>query len=412
MKNLHTEKIDSQTKNIVMSVIAFGALTMLLMPKPTAAACDIQSIQSQPGFFGLYYNLSNTDEAMDKSHKDSIADPLTGQNPWYVSDNFVFNKIDKDINFRSRFLPVKTGKPGDPFNFAVYWRAMMVVDDAGFYGFTVTADDDAWLIIDRQMVIDLGGTSYGMRGKSGTANLTKGNHFFELYYADRKSGGAGVILKRADNLRFYALPDSCSSVPTALAVAKNEPVLARVLGAETPKNISYTPAVALYRTIDSPDIYAIYANGFKHYISGPTAFKRYGYKHEDIKIVSTEKLAGYPDARLLRTPDSSTVYYLYTRPNKQWLKIVISSPTVFVSYPDNYWGNVVVVDELDILSYPDAKLVKVDNRDDIFLLQGNTRRRITSLDALRDLGFNIGEVVEVSQIHLESYRPAEPVTKT
>ena len=175
-----------------------------------------------------------------------------------------------------------------------------------------------------------------------------------------------------------------------------------ILGAEYSR---YTAASALLKTPDSPDVYAI-MNGQAHYISSPASFNEYGYRWQDIRTVSASELAKYPPARLIKEPDSAAIYYLYQRPEDQWLKILLNSPTVFVSYPDNYWGNVITVTRLDVDSYPDVKLIKTEDNQAVWYLDDNTRHFISAA-VFKAHGFNKFEVATVSQAHLDSYLVGE-----
>jgi hypothetical protein len=167
--------------------------------------------------------------------------------------------------------------------------------------------------------------------------------------------------------------------------------------------------VGLVKTANSPDVYALYANGFRHYITSPTSFTNYGYDYNTIRTISRAELNKYPDARLLRTPEDATVYFLSTRPNRQWLKIALPSPTALVSYPNNYWGNVLVVDTIDITSYPTARVVKTANAPAVYLLQDNKRRLFLSGDVFTGLGYKWPEVLTISNEHLGTYLEGPPI---
>ncbi len=169
----------------------------------------------------------------------------------------------------------------------------------------------------------------------------------------------------------------------------------------------YTEISAIYKTPDSPNIYVI-MNGQRHYISSPTSFNKYGLRWQDVRTVSRGELEQYPRARLITSPEDNTIYYLYQRPENQWLKINITSPTVFISYPKNHWGNVIKVTEEDVNSYPDVKLIKTKDNSDIYYLKDNNRHLVTS-EVFKIHGFNIYEIAEVNETHMESYKLSEPL---
>jgi len=175
-----------------------------------------------------------------------------------------------------------------------------------------------------------------------------------------------------------------------------------------PQSQTYTQATSLLKTANSPDIWAI-INGHRHYISGPTAFAHYGYSWSQVRTVSVAELNAYPIARLVRSPEDATIYYLYQRPNNRWLKIAIPSPTVFVSYAGNYWGNVAVVDQLDINAYPSATLIKGDNDATVYLLDNGVKRPIYSSQTFEQKHYSWSDIVQVNTIHLQSYYTGSPL---
>ncbi len=168
-------------------------------------------------------------------------------------------------------------------------------------------------------------------------------------------------------------------------------------------NLGYTKFKALYKTADSPDIWAILETGQKHYITSPEAFAKYQCNWSAVKTVSKETLSRYTNANLVRTPADPAIYHLFQRPDRKWLKINIPSPTVFISYSSNYWGNVARVDALDIAAYPDAKLVKTKDSSNVYLLEGSKKRLIKSTAVFEANNFEWAEVVELNQIHLDYY---------
>lgn len=372
----------------------------------TNGVCDGSAIKQGTGFFGQYYNLAIDDPGMPKGQKITPADGRDRH--WYSAANFSFDRIDANLNFGNKFFPLNEGKAGDPFYFAVHWRAAVYIPEDGTYSFAMTSDDDSWLFINNQLVIDLSNVHAARTGK-GSIKLKAGLYETSIFYAERVQSGAVFAFNSDQKLLFTPLAPNCTlqnlgyspGVASALSIYTG-----RVLGAET---ASYTPAIALYRAADSPDIYAIYGSGLRHYISGPTAFQKYGYKFNQVKTVSRAVLDKYPDARLLRTPETQTVYFISARSNKQWLKIPLNSPTVFVSYENNAWGGIIIVDELDIKTYSNVRLIHSTADPSVYLLEGNVRRPFVARNIMERLGYNEKEILEISEAHLRSFLLGEPI---
>jgi hypothetical protein len=70
-----------------------------------------------------------------------------------------------------------------PDTFSAQWSGYLFVDTPGIYTFTVTADDNARLFIDRRAVIEAPGEGPGVR--SGRLRLERGTHAVALQYIQR-----------------------------------------------------------------------------------------------------------------------------------------------------------------------------------------------------------------------------------
>jgi hypothetical protein len=335
---------------------------------------------------------------------------------WYVDSGLDFARIDNSLDFGKNFHARGLKPNNKPYHFNVYWRAVIVVPEDGEYSYNMKSDDDSWVYIDGTLDASLHAKQGSLRK---TVNLTSGIYSLEIYYTFRGRSGAVFSFVTDGNLKIYPWPVDCSlasvrsfapgttfsypgSITTSGSTIYGEGIT--VLGAEFSY---YTPASALYQVYGLPNIYSI-VNEQSHYISSPKSFEAYGYRWEDIKTVSLGELNAYPRARLIKSPERSEIYYLYQRLENKWLKIRLTSPTVFVSYPDNYWGNVITVTQLDIDAYPDVRLIKTKDDPGIYYLENDTKH-LVSEDVFVGRGFNPHEVVEVSQVHMDSYLIGEPL---
>jgi hypothetical protein len=176
----------------------------------------------------------------------------------------------------------------------------------------------------------------------------------------------------------------------------------RVLGSFTQ---IYTPASNLIKTLHSPKVYGVLQNK-KHWLKNPAIFSSYGYSFSDVRIVSMKELADLPNVTLVKTPDSSTVYYVYPETG---LKINIPSAAVFNSYPDNKWGDIVTVSQVDLENIQNAKLIKTSSSPTIYLLEGNLARPFVSVESLERFGYNFNNVVTINTAHLNTIRIGERI---
>lgn len=170
----------------------------------------------------------------------------------------------------------------------------------------------------------------------------------------------------------------------------------KVLGAFTHR---FTPATALVQSLHESGVYAI-VNNQRHKIVNQAVMSSYGYQWGDVKRVPQAEVNKHKIARLMKTPDKATVYYVYA---EKGIKIAIPSESVFTSYPSNRWGDIITVSPEDMKNYKDATLVKAIGNDQTYLLQNGKRRLIANPEAFTKYNYTFENVVTINQKHLMSY---------
>jgi fibro-slime domain-containing protein len=129
---------------------------------------------------------------------------------WWDDTYKVFSRVDSDAdlqsNFASSWFPVNTGLPGDPQDFAVRWDGNFYVDADKAYTYTMGSDDDSWLFIDDQLVLDLGGV-HGMTYDNYTINLTEGWHTINIFFAERH------VVQSGFQLNFFSDLEPTNPIP-------------------------------------------------------------------------------------------------------------------------------------------------------------------------------------------------------
>jgi len=167
------------------------------------------------GLLGTYYNLSSAHPDMERwiTGLDTgyVESSLTGSTPtltaygatrvvqwdWWDAGYQVFQRVDSaadlQSNFDSLWFPVNTGLPGDPQDFAVKWSGTFYVASEQDYNYSMGSDDDAWLFIDNNLVLDLGGV-HGMTYTNYIVHLTPGFHDIDIFFAERHVTESGFQL--------------------------------------------------------------------------------------------------------------------------------------------------------------------------------------------------------------------------
>lgn len=179
---------------------------------------------------GTYYNL-------DQSHPDMqrwitgldvgyVEAALTGSTPtlttygatrvsqwdWWDPTYQVAQRLDSDTDLQSGFsnswFPAitNTGLTGDPFHFAVHWSGSFYVDQDKSYTYSMGSDDDSWLFIDGQLVLDLGGV-HAMTWNNYSMDLTEGTHTIDIFFAERNTSQSGF------QLNFFSDLEPTNPVP-------------------------------------------------------------------------------------------------------------------------------------------------------------------------------------------------------
>lgn len=169
------------------------------------------------GFTGQYYNLSRNHPDMQSGStsrdqglvQETLPLRLTDageseyeQFDWWDAQYFSFSRVDETLDWPSDFHPLDEGKPGDPFHFAVHWTATMEVPEAGTYSFATVSDDESWLFVDGNLVVDNGGL-HGRRRRSGSVDLDAGEYDVDIFFAERQTTGSNFTLEAPDDVTFY-----------------------------------------------------------------------------------------------------------------------------------------------------------------------------------------------------------------
>lgn len=302
-------------------------------------------------------NLSNSDKKYS-----TPAD--TG---WFTNNFFVRSQIDANLNFGKDWYPldnlVSTGSDHNNL-FGAHWKGYVSASKAGEYKYTITSNNDSWVMANGKVITNNSGVRT-QATKSGKVKLGPDPILMEIYFADRYTPGS--VMK-------FSFQDSAVIVqPEQQKKQVNVPISQVKL----------------------------------HAIMNPAAFVAYGYDWKKIEIISRAELNRYTAARLVRTPNDATIYYL------DWqnrTKIAIPNEAIFNSYGFN-WADIRYVNDQDLQAYYPAKLVKANNSPAVYLLKSGQRYPIDSATTLTSLGYTFRQVITINKQHLATYTLGQQINQ-
>jgi len=167
---------------------------------------------------GTYYDLTlaHPDMGVWNGGTGMVESTLTGSSPtetvssnyhqfdWWDSQYFAFQREDSTSNlnsgFTSSWFPVN-----NEHYFAVHWDGQFYVDSNQAYTYSMGSDDDSWLFIDNQLVLDLGGV-HAMSYGNYTLSLTEGYHDIDIFFAERHVSQSGFQLNFFSDLEPAPAP--------------------------------------------------------------------------------------------------------------------------------------------------------------------------------------------------------------
>jgi hypothetical protein len=153
----------------------------------------------------------------------------------------------------------------------------------------------------------------------------------------------------------------------------------------------------LMRATNQSKVYEI-KNGKRHWIPTAGVFNDYGFKWNDIQVVSENTLNAYPRIKVLRAIGSQTVYYL----TESGLTRGIPSSEVFLSY-GNKWEDVFEISVKELNAYEHNNLIRAEGDFKVYLIESGKKRWIESVKDFNDRKLNWSKIAPVNQIELNAY---------
>ena len=149
-------------------------------------------------------------------------------------------------------------------------------------------------------------------------------------------------------------------------------------------------------------IFRIIANKFL-WIPSPDAFETQGLawdgvEETDLGVDSLDR------AHLIRAIGDPRVYYVTQGGQRRHIPNIAT----FESY-NNKWDDVVDVDPSVVVSYPHARLIKHQDRDEVYVLEAGQRRLLQNEAYAIQQGYDLENVAPVNDIEFNSYPVGQPI---
>ena len=144
-----------------------------------------------PGYLSRYYNLPWDHPDVEPSDEEGPEHP--DDVDWWDDDWFSFERFDASADHGPNWWPVDDGFADDPAYYTVKLTAWLRVFSGGTMQFVMGNSDDAWLLLNDEVVIDGSGVQDFHAGVI-ELELSSGQYALELLYAHR-SGSSGLSFR-------------------------------------------------------------------------------------------------------------------------------------------------------------------------------------------------------------------------
>jgi hypothetical protein len=147
--------------------------------------------------------------------------------------------------------------------------------------------------------------------------------------------------------------------------------------------------------------YKVYlvVNGVKRHIPSPAIFLDYGFSWNDIKDVDNPTINKYQDTYLIKENGRNEIYYV----NLQGVRKLVPTTEIFNSYGDKQ-ADIQIVSKKEIDSYPLSNLIKLNGSNDVYLIQGNIKKKIPNIQTFNKYKLNWSYVILVNQTEFNWYK--------
>lgn len=213
------------------------------------------------------------------------------------------------------------------------------------------------------------------------------------------ANGDGTLIKTASSTKVYVMiggKKKWISTPEVFEQLGYQWTSIKVLSdAELDKIPDYEDN--LIRQSGDAKIFLV-TNGIKRHIPNPEVFMDYGFDWNDVKDVDVSVVNKYRTAFLIRASKEPSVYYL-----TNGIRKFIPTMEIFLSYGDRI-EDVQIISRKEMDSYIISNLIRLAGSTDIYLIQGDTKKKIYNAAVFDRYNFSWDQVINVNQTELNYYK--------
>lgn len=134
-------------------------------------------------------------------------------------DPFYPSTVAIPFNQPTNLFPGGAGSNGGNIGFTTaHFYGTFELPSAGSISLSLGADDDAWIFIDEQLVVDLGGVKPLATAPFTTSPLSAGTHRIDLFFADRHVSQSGLVFNAEVQFSPAEVPEPSTYALMALGL--------------------------------------------------------------------------------------------------------------------------------------------------------------------------------------------------
>jgi fibro-slime domain-containing protein len=164
-------------------------------------------------------------QPIGSSNRIRDIDAVTNEIQWWTPsatisvDPFYPSTVAIPFNQPTNLFPGGAGSNGGNIGFTTaHFYGTFALPSAGSISLSLGADDDAWIFIDDQLVVDLGGVKPLATAPFTVSSLSAGTHRIDLFFADRHVSQSGLVFNAEVQFSPAEVPEPSTYALMALGL--------------------------------------------------------------------------------------------------------------------------------------------------------------------------------------------------